>query len=58
MGDGLCDQDTYQYVELPYDSPAVKGKKISTIIIEIISVYPGKKWNDICISDIAYLGGC
>ena len=58
MGDGLCDQDTYQYVELPYESPAVKGKRITTIIIEIISVYPGKKWNDICISDIAYLGGC
>lgn len=58
MNDGLCDEETYQYVELPYESPAVKGKRITTIIIEIVSVYPGKKWNDVCISDIAYVSGC
>lgn len=52
----LCDSDTYQSISLPYDSPVVKGKFIKTIIIEIVSIYPGNKWNDVCISDIAYEG--
>ena len=58
LGDGICDQETYHYIDLPSDSPAVKGKKIKSIIIEIVSVYLGQKWNDVCISDMAYLGGC
>lgn len=56
--DGVCYTDTYQsiyFLDYLEKNPRLKVKKI---IVEFVSIYPGAKWNDLCISDIALFGGC
>lgn len=58
-GDGLCNESSYEYIDFGDYAVFQMGKqKIKKIILEIVSVYPGDKWNDLCIADIVFLGGC